>query len=146
MPIVVTSRYYQNRASKDVWDVIKNIEAYPSIMSNVLDITVRYTASGTQESDWVALFDGNELRWTERNFIDDDNMTLAFEQVEGDLADWRGTVRVLPEPEVQVVYEVEFDLGVPALAELLHPLGERAIMESCEQMLGAVEHTFAAAE
>ena len=128
---------------EQVWATIVRIDAYPAFMDQVVAVEVLHGGRGQdgveRESAWTALFNGNELRWTQRDRTDGANHTLYFEQIEGDLAVWRGSTKVAPvSGGACVVYEIEFDLGVPALAHLLHPLAERAIRANCEQMLSAL--------
>lgn len=139
MPVVETRHRFDGVNASEVWSILREIENYPQIMPNVRSVRFVDSPNGGMESEWRVRFSGNEFRWRERDDIDDTALRLSFSQIEGDLAQWKGEVRVLAEPFVEAVYKVEFDLGIPVLSALLHPLGERAVRESCEQMMIAVE-------
>jgi coenzyme Q-binding protein COQ10 len=140
MPVVETRHRFEGVNASEVWNILRDIENYPQIMPNVRSVKFVDAPSGGTESEWRVRFSGNEFRWRERDDIDDDALRLSFSQIEGDLAEWKGEVRVLEAPFVEAVYKVEFDLGIPVLSALLHPLGVRAVRESCEQMMASVEH------
>lgn len=139
MPKVQTRHRFYNVAAPDVWRILRDIEAYPQIMPNVKSVKFVDSTSDGIESEWVIRFSGNEFTWRERDHFDDTALTLSFDQIEGDLAVWKGEIQVIQEPFVEAVYTVEFDLGIPVLGALLHPLGERAVRESSAQMMAAVE-------
>jgi uncharacterized membrane protein len=138
MAIVETQRSYGATPVDRVWRVLRTFERYPDFMDHVVSVELLQDDVNFKRSAWVVLFNGNELAWTEEDFIDDDARRIRFEQIDGDLAVWRGILEVTRERDTVARYRVEFDLGIPALADLLHPLGERAIESNCRQMLDAV--------
>jgi hypothetical protein len=112
-------------------------------MEHVLAIDILEDDGRRLISSWVVLFNGNELRWIEQDLIDDLRCRVDFAQVEGDLEAWSGHVEVFGDSSCSVRYTVNFDLGVPALAELLDPLGKKAIEENCRQILESIATTLA---
>jgi uncharacterized membrane protein len=141
MPTVVTSRDFPELSVDRVWQKLRAFRDYASFMDHVLAIDILEDHGEQLISSWVVLFNGNELRWTEHDFIDDSRRRVEFSQIEGDLEVWRGQVEVFGGESSSACYTVEFDLGVPALADLLHPLGKKAIEENCRQMLESIATT-----
>lgn len=141
MPVVVTSRDFPNLSAERVWQKVRAFREYASFMDHVISIEILEDHGAQLTSSWVVLFNGNELTWTERDVIDDSRRCIEFSQIEGDLEVWRGKVEVCGDKSSSACYTVEFDLGVPALADLLHPLGKKAIEENCKQMLESIATT-----
>jgi hypothetical protein len=137
---VVIERLMIGAAPSSVWEVARDLTGYPRFMDQVMSVDRRQLPDGTEVTDWRVLFNGNELQWTEVDEFFADQRRMTFQQLDGDLAEWRGSFQVLVHPDGVVGrYEIEFDLGVPALELVLHPLGEQAIRSNCEQMLQEME-------
>ena len=108
-------------------------------MPQVLSVDVISNNLGDFRTAWRALFNGNELRWIEQNTFDDAKRRMEFVQLEGDLYFWKGSLEILTESNrVWGRYNIEFDLGVPALEQLLHPLAANSIRNNCEEMLATM--------
>lgn len=136
MPEVIVERTIQDVSADRVWSIAKRLTDYPEFMEQVLSVEPCPGPEGAAATAWTVLFNGNELQWTETDHYDDERRRVTFQQIDGDLADWNGALEASPVGrDVLVRYRVFFDLGVPALAAVLHPLGERAIRDNCEQML-----------
>ncbi len=137
MPEVRVSKIIPGVKFSALWRVVTDIAAYPEFIDSVLNVDVLERPDPYHaKSAWTVLFNGNELQWTEGDHFDRANQQIVFEQIEGDLASWGGSLQFTEHSEgITATYVIHFDLGLPALAHLLHPLGEVAIRESCEQML-----------
>jgi Polyketide cyclase / dehydrase and lipid transport len=145
MPTITLVREMPDADLDMVWSVARRIVDYSRFMDQVLSVTEEQVDGVDYATSWVVLFNGNELRWIESDHFDDANKTIKFEQIEGDLASWSGQFHAeASASSVIAQYSITFDLGIPALAELLHPLGERAIRENCAQMLEEIERRSAA--
>lgn len=141
MPTVVVTRAFPGLPLSRVWATIRNIGDYAGFMDHVLEIETVEDDGNRLQTNWTVLFNGNELRWSEIDLIDDAAHTIKFAQTEGDLEMWRGHVAMTEGPRgCEASYTVEFDIGIPALADLLHPLGRRAVEANCRQMLDAIAH------
>lgn len=141
MPTVTVDRTMSNVKLDEVWAIASRLADYPRFMDQVISGDPLEESGDELVTSWTVLFNGNELRWTERDRLDPACKAMSFEQIEGDLKAWRGRfwLEALSDARVRGSYEVEFDLGVPALADLLHPLGERAIRANCSAMLESIE-------
>lgn len=135
LPTVTISKLMQCSDADRIWQIARRLTDYPNFMDQV--ISVELVAEDV--TAWSVLFNGNELRWTERDHFDEVNRRATFEQIEGDLGSWSGAFEAFATPGGTVgTYQMSFDLGIPALAELLHPLAEQAIRANCEQMLNEI--------
>lgn len=140
MPSVVVEHEMIGASRDRVWSIARELADYPKFMDQVLQVDPCEVPGAEHATAWTVLFNGNELQWVEVDTYDDAAFRMTFEQVEGDLAEWRGCfVAEQGDGRVLARYEVTFDLGVPALAHMLHPLGERAIRDNCAQMLSELE-------
>ncbi|WP_067475366.1 type II toxin-antitoxin system RatA family toxin [Nocardia amamiensis] len=135
----------------DVWAAIKNITAYPTFMKNVEEVTLLVDVddadlSGHRLSAWRVWLKGSILEWTEREQIDNDTRTLRFEQVDGDLEIFLGYWRVDRDADglVRVEFNVEFEIGIPLLADMLNPVAATALRDNSTTMLREIEHRVAA--
>ncbi len=78
--------------------------------------------------------------WTEQDWLVTDER-IEFKQTDGDLEVWYGEwLLIQREDGLHVDLNVTFDLGIPSLAEVLHPIGERAIRANNVQMLDGIRN------
>jgi ribosome-associated toxin RatA of RatAB toxin-antitoxin module len=130
-----------------LWRTLCDFERYPDFMQDVLEVRVERRTATEIMSHWRVLLNGSELSWTERDLLTDDHR-IVFEQTDGDLEVWQGQWRVLTAEDgsLRVELDVSFDLGIPSLAEVLHPIGERAIRANSRQMLEGIRTRVATAD
>jgi ribosome-associated toxin RatA of RatAB toxin-antitoxin module len=121
-----------------VWRTLCDFARYPEFMPDVLEVRVEQRSAQEAVSHWRVLLNGSEMAWTERNVMADGR--ISFEQIEGDLEVWRGEWLLTGADghELRAELNVSFDIGIPALAEVLHPIGERAIRANSRQMLEGI--------
>ncbi|RQP21745.1 aromatase/cyclase [Piscinibacter terrae] len=130
-----------------VWEALCDFERYPQFMQDVLEVVVERRCAQEIISHWRVLLNGSELSWTERDVLTDDHR-IVFEQTDGDLEIWTGQWQLLddgPDGSLRVELNVTFDLGIPSLADVLHPIGERAIRANSKQMLEGIRSRVLAA-
>ncbi|RDI55576.1 type II toxin-antitoxin system RatA family toxin [Nocardia mexicana] len=132
----------------EVWAAIKNITAYPAFMKNVEEVTLLDDAGpgGHRLSAWRVWLKGSILEWTEREEIDNATRTLRFEQIDGDLEIFLGYWRVEDGGDglVRVDFRVEFEIGIPLLADMLNPVAATALRDNSTTMLREIESRVAA--
>ena len=98
-----------------------------------------------RESSWEVLLKGSLLRWRERETVDRPGMRIDFKQLEGDLDRFDGHWLVEPaEGGSDVELHVEFEIGIPLLAEMLNPVAARALRDNSADMLSSLEAELAA--
>jgi ribosome-associated toxin RatA of RatAB toxin-antitoxin module len=138
MPIVNTSVHLGDCPRDHVWPILTDFCRYPDFMADVLEVRIDSRQGDELISTWRVLLNGSELTWTERDRLVFEDR-IEFEQVDGDLEVWRGTWRLVERDDgLHVELDVSFDIGIPSLADVLHPIGERAIRANSRQMLEGI--------
>ncbi|WP_457062173.1 SRPBCC family protein [Mycobacteroides abscessus] len=120
----------------EAYRAIAQFEEYPQYVEDISSITVRQDDPSalvpeTTYSDWEVIFRNGLLRWTEVDYHNPADRSIAFEQLSGDFEIFRGRWLVEPSPTgSRVSFEVTFDFGIPSLAGVLEPIAERVLKES----------------
>ncbi|MFD9721436.1 type II toxin-antitoxin system RatA family toxin [Streptomyces sp. NPDC059076] len=126
----------------DAWRAVTRLEDYADYMENVESVTVRgQTDAGARVSEWSVLLKGSVLEWVEEDELDEATRTMTFTQVSGDLDEFRGYWRVEDggRGTSVVTFSVDFEIGIPLLADMLNPVAAKALRENSEHMLRAIE-------
>lgn len=111
-----------------LWAVLLDCESYPSYMDGVHEVTVTADEGDRRTSAWVVELKGSEMEWEQRDEVDADRRRLSFRQVDGDLAHYEGYWEVTPSGEgAALELNVEFDIGLPLVAEMIHPAVAKAL-------------------
>jgi ribosome-associated toxin RatA of RatAB toxin-antitoxin module len=115
---------------------ISDFAGYPHRTGVVREVVVREADPGSSVSDWTLGFGSGLLRWTQRETFDPRRRTIAFTQLSGDFVVFDGSWRIDETAGHAVAgFEAVFDLGIPALAELLDPIVESALRDAVRQIL-----------
>ncbi|MCX5071308.1 type II toxin-antitoxin system RatA family toxin [Streptomyces sp. NPDC060334] len=126
----------------DAWRAVTRLEDYADYMENVESVTVLGASeSGARTSEWSVLLKGSVLEWVEEDELDEANRVMSFSQVSGDLDEFTGYWRVDDRGDGTsvVVFSVDFEIGIPLLADMLNPVAAKALRENSEHMLRAIE-------
>ncbi|GGZ61866.1 SRPBCC family protein [Streptomyces subrutilus] len=126
----------------DAWRAVTRLEDYADYMENVEAVTVLGEAEdGTRTSEWSVLLKGSVLEWVEEDVLDEAGRVMTFTQVSGDLDEFTGYWRVDDQGDGTsvVVFSVDFEIGIPLLADMLNPVAAKALRENSEHMLRAIE-------
>ncbi|MEU8778396.1 SRPBCC family protein [Streptomyces sp. NPDC048606] len=126
----------------DAWRAVTRLEDYAAYMENVESVTVLGASdTGTRTSAWSVLLKGSVLEWVEEDDLDEANRVMSFTQVSGDLDEFTGYWRVDDRGAAGsvVVFSVDFEIGIPLLADMLNPVAAKALRENSEHMLRAIE-------
>jgi ribosome-associated toxin RatA of RatAB toxin-antitoxin module len=133
-----------------IWAAVIDVESYPDSMENVRSVQiVRETGPSTRTTAWSVHLKGSVLEWTEEERIDNDALRVSFQQVSGDFADFSGywKVRSADAGRTSVVtLNVDFEIGIPLLADMLNPVAAAALRENSQQMLAALAQRLSIAE
>ena len=139
MPCVET-KIVINGDSKPIFEIIKNMEAYPSFMHDLVSVEILERGENTTVSHWVSNVDGRKIVWTERDTFYPEEMRITYCQTEGDLKKMEGEWRLVPVSEgTEVSLLVDFEFGIPMIAGLLNPILKKKVRENSENMLTAVK-------
>jgi|SRR5580658_1082591 ribosome-associated toxin RatA of RatAB toxin-antitoxin module len=124
-----------------VWKTVCAVEYYPEYMANVRTVTILRHDDTVRATAWSVLLKGSILEWTEEERIDDDRRRIEFGQIDGDLDRFDGYWQVSPGTDgaTEVVLDIDFEIGLPLLAQMLDPVASRALRDNSEQMLRQLE-------
>ncbi|MFD5537573.1 type II toxin-antitoxin system RatA family toxin [Streptomyces sp. NPDC127079] len=126
----------------EAWAAVIRLEDYATYMENVESVTViGETENGARTSEWSVLLKGSVLEWIEADTLDHDARVMSFDQVSGDLDMFTGYWRVedTGDDTSVVAFFVDFEIGIPLLADMLNPVATKALRENAEDMLRAIE-------
>ncbi|MEU9003155.1 SRPBCC family protein [Streptomyces sp. NPDC048551] len=124
------------------WRAVIRLEDYAGFMENVESVTVLgQSGDGTRTSAWSVLLKGSVLEWVEEDELDEERRVMSFHQVSGDLDEFTGFWRVedAGDGTSVVTFSVDFEIGIPLLADMLNPVATKALRENSEHMLRAIE-------
>jgi ribosome-associated toxin RatA of RatAB toxin-antitoxin module len=125
-----------------VWEAIVDIESYPSSMENVRWVEIRETLGPNERrTAWSIVVKGSILEWEDLETIDHEAKVVSFHQLSGDLSEFDGRWEVTPRgPGLSSArFAVDFEIGIPLLAEMLNPMATRSLYQNCSEMLKGVE-------
>ncbi|WP_337365991.1 aromatase/cyclase [Phascolarctobacterium sp.] len=126
--------------SNAIFEIIKNMEAYPTFMHDLISVEVLERGDNTTLSHWVSNVDGRKIVWTERDTFFPEEMRITYCQTEGDLKKMEGEWRLVPVADgTEVSLLVDFEFGIPMIAGLLNPILKKKVRENSENMLTAVK-------
>ena len=140
MPFVEITVTVEADARK-VYELAKDQERFPEFMPDVEKVEVLQRDGNRMLTRWKTLVEDAPIEWTEEDVFDDEALRVDYRLLEGDLDRFEGSwTFVNGEPGRTVVtLGVDFDFGVPTLAELIGPTLERKVRENSEMMLAALK-------
>ena len=123
-----------------VYELAKDQEHFPQFMPDVETVTILERRSDGVISRWKTLVEEAPIEWTEDDRFDDAALRIDYRLIEGDLDKFEGAWTFENrDGRTHVVLGVDFDFGVPTLAELIGPTLERKVRENSEMMLAALK-------
>jgi coenzyme Q-binding protein COQ10 len=139
MPYVETSIAIAAPA-RVVYELAKDQERFPQFMPDVETVRVLERHPDRVISRWKTLVEEAPIEWTEEDRFDDAALRIDYHLLEGDLDTFEGAWTFEETDGVtQVVLGVEYDFGVPTLAELIGPTLHKKVQENSEMMLAALK-------
>lgn len=129
-----------NSSPQEVYGLAKQMERYPDFMPDVESITVVKREANRTITEWVTNVEGIPICWTEEDTFDDATTTISYRLLEGDLDRFEGAWTFAPKDGgTQVTLTVDFDFGMPTLADLLGPILKVKVEENSEMMLAGMK-------
>ena len=123
-----------------VYELAKDQEHFPQFMPDVETVTILQRRPDGVISRWKTLVEEAPIEWTEDDRFDDAALRIDYKLIEGDLDKFEGAWTFENrDGRTHVVLGVDFDFGVPTLAELIGPTLERKVRENSEMMLAALK-------
>ncbi|MET0864073.1 MAG: SRPBCC family protein [Nakamurella sp.] len=136
MRLVTISAFVPGRNAVDVFSTLADYARYPELTPVVRSVDTWIGPEGELVSKWEVNFRTGILRWTERDILDQQNLRIDFEQVEGDVAEFTGSWQCAVEPTGTAVrFESFIELGIPSLADVLDPIAARTLLETISSIL-----------
>jgi ribosome-associated toxin RatA of RatAB toxin-antitoxin module len=125
-----------------VWLAVTDIERYSRTMENVRSARVLEVISTTaRRCAWSVTLKGSILEWEEIEHLDHDRHIVEFNQLSGDMEVFAGrwTLEERSPALTNVRFSVDFEIGIPLLAEMLNPVAQRSLRDNCSEMLLGIE-------
>jgi coenzyme Q-binding protein COQ10 len=139
MPYVETSIAIAAPA-RVVYELAKDQERFPEFMPDVETVKLIEQNAERAISRWKTLVEEAPIEWTEEDRFDDEALRIDYKLLEGDLDKFEGAWTFEERDGVtHVVLGVDYDFGVPTLAELIGPTLQRKVLENSEMMLAALK-------
>jgi coenzyme Q-binding protein COQ10 len=139
MPFVETTTVIEAPA-RDVYELAKNQERFPEFMPDVESVVILEREPHRMVSRWKTLVEDAPIEWTEEDLFDDAALRVDYKLIEGDLDTFEGSWTFEEtDGRTFVTLGVEYDFGVPTLAELIGPTLHRKVRENSEMMLAALK-------
>jgi len=132
--------------ARDVYELAKDQERFPEFMPDVELVTVLERHDGRVVSRWKTLVEEAPIEWIEEDVFDDAALRVDYKLLEGDLDTFEGSWTFEErDGATRVTLGVEYDFGVPTLAELIGPTLHKKVRENSEMMLAALKREAEAA-
>ena len=126
--------------ARDVYEIAKEQERFPEFMPDVETVTVVERHADRVLTRWKTLIEDAPIEWLEEDRFDDAAARIDYRLLEGDLDTFEGAWTFEErDGRTQVTLSVEYDFGVPTLAELIGPTLAKKIRENSEMMLAALK-------
>jgi len=126
--------------ARAVYELAKEQERFPEFMPDVEIVVVLERHPDRTITRWKTLVEEAPIEWTEEDRFDDGALRIDYALIEGDLDKFEGTWTFDERDGVtHIVLGVEYDFGVPTLAELIGPTLQKKVRENSEMMLAALK-------
>jgi coenzyme Q-binding protein COQ10 len=123
-----------------VYALAKDQERFPEFMPDVESVTVVERSGDRMLTRWKTLVEDAPIEWTEVDRFDDAALRVDYRLTEGDLEKFEGSWTFEERAGITtVVLDVDYDFGVPTLAELIGPTLHKKVQENSEMMLAALK-------
>ena len=127
--------------AREVYELAKEQERFPDFMPDVETVTVLERHADHIVTRWKTLVEDAPIEWTEEDRFDDLTPRIDYKLIEGDLDTFEGAWTFEEHAGcTRVKLTVEYDFGVPTLAELIGPTLAKKVRENCEMMLAALKN------
>ena len=129
-----------NAPARLVYELAKEQERFPEFMPDVETVTVVERRPDRIFTRWKTRVEEAPIEWTEEDRFDDDALRIEYKLVEGDLDTFEGAWSFdYRDGATHVVLGIEYDFGVPTLAELIGPTLQKKVRENGEMMLAGLK-------
>lgn len=121
----------------EVFRTVADFAQYPALVDTVKAVDVHPGESSAElRTDWEVYFRNGILRWSEHDVLDEEALTITFEQDDGDFDVFRGSWDIEEgEASTGMRFTAAFDFGVPSLASIIDPVAVRVLTETMETIV-----------
>jgi ribosome-associated toxin RatA of RatAB toxin-antitoxin module len=125
---------------RKIYELAKDMERYSDFMPDVEYVKIIARDGNATTTRWKTLVEEAPIEWTEVDFFDDEKTRIDYRLIEGDLDKFEGSW-TFDETDgmTRVVLAVDYDFGVPTLAELIGPILQKKVEENSMMMLRALK-------
>jgi ribosome-associated toxin RatA of RatAB toxin-antitoxin module len=125
---------------RHIYELAKDMERYADFMPDVEYVRVLRRDGNVTITRWKTLVEEAPIEWTEEDVFDDVNTRIDYRLIEGDLDKFEGAW-TFDESDgmTHVKLGVDYDFGVPTLAELIGPILHKKVEENSLMMLRALK-------
>ena len=129
MRIIRLRLHVPDTSASDVYATLANFERYPTLCEAVQKVAVTERSENRTVSQWEVTFRAGLLCWTEEDTFDPGALTIAFHQLEGDVAVFDGSWQCVDAAQgSEVLFSADLDLGIPSIADALEPIAARTLI------------------
>jgi uncharacterized membrane protein len=120
-----------HKPASEVYATLADFERYPDLSDAVRSVAATRVSENITVSNWEVTFRAGLLRWTEEDTFDPSAKSIAFRQLEGDIAVFDGSWECVDaERGSEIVFAARLDMGIPSLADALEPIAVRALTDN----------------
>jgi uncharacterized membrane protein len=132
MRIVEIELNVPGREAPDVYETLADFGQYPELSEAVRSVQVTSVTADSTISRWEVTFRSGVLCWTEEDRFDREGLTITFQQLEGDVAEFGGTWQCAAtgNGDATISFTARIDMGIPSLADALEPIAARALIDN----------------
>jgi ribosome-associated toxin RatA of RatAB toxin-antitoxin module len=125
---------------KVIYELAKDMERYSEFMPDVEYVKIVRRDGAKTVTRWKTLVEDAPIEWTEEDIFDDERTRIDYRLIEGDLDKFEGAWTFEERDGMtHVVLGVDYDFGVPTLAELIGPILQKKVEENSLMMLRALK-------
>jgi len=125
---------------RDVYELAKDQERFPEFMPDVETVRVLERRPDSILTRWKTLVEDAPIEWTEEDRFDDAATRIDYKLLEGDLEKFEGAWTFEERDGATFVkLGIEYDFGVPTLAELIGPTLAKKVRENADMMLAGLK-------
>ena len=125
---------------KAIYELAKDMERYSEFMPDVEYVKILRRDGNKTVTRWKTLVEDAPIEWTEEDIFDDERTRIDYLLTEGDLDKFEGAWTFEERDGMtHVVLGVDYDFGVPTLAELIGPILQKKVEDNSLMMLSALK-------
>ena len=125
-----------DKSVSEAFNILRDFPRYADLCEAVRSVKLLKGESGEVLSEWEVNFRAGVMRWTEQDLVDPTVPEIAFQQIKGDAKYFAGSWRFREnEGGCSVIFQAQFDMGIPSLAEVIEPVAVVALLENIQSIL-----------